>query len=280
MSDTLALRVVRFLPRNLISRAFGWVARLERPRFFVGPFMRWFAGRFNMDMSEAEKPMADYPSLLALFTRRLKAGVRPITEDPKTLISPVDGAIGAHGKIEAGRLLQAKGLDYGVAAFLGDEEEARKYEGGSFITLYLSPKDYHRIHTPRAGKVVRTIYEPGTLWPVNRAAVRSIPSLFAVNERVTSFMETDKGPIAVAMVGATNVGSIALAYDSLVSNRGGPRRDMRHESPEIELRRGDDLGVFQLGSTVILLIADNDFQLDPLEVGQPIRLGTSIGTFS
>ncbi|MFT7618703.1 MAG: phosphatidylserine decarboxylase [Planctomycetota bacterium] len=280
MSDTLALRALRFLPRNLISRAFGWIARRERPRFFVRPFMNWFSNRFGIDLTEAEKTMAEYPSLLALFTRRLKPGVRPIDEAPEILISPVDAAVGAFGKIDAGKLVQAKGLEYTVAALLGDDEEAAKYVHGSFLTLYLSPKDYHRIHTPREGQVTRTIYEPGTLWPVNRAAVLNVPSLFAVNERVTTFLDAPDGEIAVSMVGATNVGSIALAYDPLVSNCGGPRRDIDHRDQQIQVERGGDLGVFQLGSTVVLLIANPDFELNRFEPGQSVRLGTPIGKYA
>ncbi len=280
MSDTLALRVVRFLPRNLLSRTFGWIAGLERPAILVRPFMNWFARRFGLDLSEAEKPIAEYPSLLALFTRNLKPGARPIEQTPEVLVSPVDAAVGAHGPIKSGRLIQAKGMDYAVEALLGDRVESEKFASGSFITLYLSPKDYHRIHAPRAGQVVRTIYEPGTLWPVNGAAVRLIPSLFAVNERVTTFLSTDKGPLAVTMVGATNVGSIALAYDSLISNCGGPKADINHTQQNLSLERGADLGVFQLGSTVILLIADSQFRLKEFALGESVKLGTALGRYA
>ncbi|MCB9832722.1 MAG: phosphatidylserine decarboxylase [Planctomycetes bacterium] len=279
MADTLAIRVLRFLPRNLISRAFGFLARRERPRFLVRPFMRWFARRFDLDLSEAERDFEAYPSLLAMFTRRLLPGARPIAAEPDLLVSPVDGRVGAFGRIEAGRLVQAKGIDYGAEALLGDAESARRFARGSFITLYLSPRDYHRIHVPREGAVAATFYEPGTLWPVNPPAVRTIPALFAVNERVTSLLETDRGAVAVAMVGATNVGSIALAYDELVSNRGGPRRHLRHEPP-IARERGDELGIFQLGSTVVLLIEDEGFRFLPgIESGAWYPMGSALGRF-
>lgn len=280
MADSLALRVLRFLPKNLISRGFGFIARRRRPRFLVRPFMRWFARRFELDLGEAERSFADYESLLQMFTRRLKAGARPIDGAPEALVSPVDGRIGAFGRIEAGRLVQAKGIAYTVASLLGDEDEARRFAGGSFVTLYLSPRDYHRIHVPREGRVVRTLYEPGTLWPVNPPAVRTIPALFAVNERVTSLMETDRGPIALAMVGATNVGSIALAYDPLVTNRGAPRRHFAQEPP-VALGRGEEIGVFQLGSTVVLLMAAPDFDFAPgLRESDWLAMGRLLGRFA
>ena len=189
MADTLTLRVLRYLPKNLISRCFGRLARSKRPRWFIRWFMSWFAGRFQIDLNEAEQPFDSYDCLQALFTRRLKEGARVVDQAPKILVSPVDACAGAFGRIESGRLIQAKGLDYTAEALLGDADLARAFDGGSFATLYLSPKDYHRIHTPCAGRVVRTIYEPGTLWPVNEGAVANVPQLFAVNERVTSILQ-------------------------------------------------------------------------------------------
>ncbi len=195
-NDTLTIRVLRFLPKNLISRGFGWIARLERPRFFVRPFMRWFANRFQIDFEEAAKRFEDYPSLLAMFTRELKEGVRPINQDRGVLVNPVDGRVGAYGRIERGRLVQAKGMDYSLEALLGSAEAAEPFAGGRFATIYLSPRDYHRLHSPDDAKIERTLYEPGKLWPVNAAAVKNVPSLFAVNERVTAFLATERAPLA------------------------------------------------------------------------------------
>ena len=276
MSDPLSLRLLRYLPRNLISRAFGRLAAARRPRWFVRRLVRWFVARYEIDMNEAEHPIERYDSLVALFTRRLAPGMRPVAEDEAVVASPVDAKVGAFGRIENGRLYQAKGMDYSLAALLGSEEAAASFLGGSYATLYLSPRDYHRIHAPCDGKVVRSLYEPGTLWPVNPPAVRSIPSLFAVNERVTAVMETPRGPIAVVLVGATNVGRMRLAYTDFVSNQGGRRGVFDHEPPA-ELARGADLGVFELGSTVVLLVADAEFHWEGLVEGEAVRLGTTIG---
>lgn len=275
MSDPISLRILRYLPRNLISRGFGWIARRRRPRFLVRPFMRWFSRRFGLNLDEAARPFEDYDSLLALFTRELKDGARPLDADPKALLSPVDARVGAYGRVEAGRAYQAKGMDYALGALLGDDELATRFEGGHFLTLYLSPRDYHRMHTPLASRVVRTIYEPGTLWPVNAAAVRSVPQLFAVNERVTTILETDWGPIAYVMVGATNVGSIRLAYRDFVSNRGGQRFDETHE-PAPNLERGAHLATFELGSTVVLFLPDGDLRWEGVEAGAWIPMGQAL----
>jgi phosphatidylserine decarboxylase len=239
--------------------------------------MAWFANRFGINLDEAEKPFESYDCLQALFTRRLKDGVRIVDDSPDILVSPVDARVGAFGRIESGRLIQAKGLDYSAEALLGDAVLASAFQDGSFATLYLSPKDYHRIHTPCAGRVIRTIYEPGTLWPVNEQAVANVPQLFAVNERVTSILETEHGLVACCMVGATNVGSIRLAYRDLVTNRGGARDDTREPQPP-SLDRGAHLATFELGSTVVLLVANPSWQFSGLESGRWEPLGRAICT--
>ncbi|MCA9321975.1 MAG: phosphatidylserine decarboxylase [Planctomycetes bacterium] len=276
MADTFAIRLLRFLPRNLISRLFGRLAAVERPRFFASWCKESFARRFDIDFGEAEHPIEFYPSLLKMFTRRLREGARPIDLDPTAIVSPVDARVGAFGRIESGRLLQAKGMDYGLAALLGSDEAAQPFSDGHFVTLYLSPRDYHRIHTPDTGRIRSTLYEPGTLWPVNPPAVRTIPALFAVNERVTTVIATDDGELAVCMVGATNVGSIRLAYEDFVSNRRGARFVAEHVPP-LECFRGSELGTFELGSTVVLLIANARFRFEGLEEGAWIPMGQAIG---
>lgn len=278
MSDAWLIRLMRFVPKNLLSRVFGWIARARRPRFFVRGLNRFWVRRFDVDLSEAGKPIEDYDSLLAFFTRELRSGVRPINEDQDVLVSPVDARVGAFGEIVEGRLLQAKGMDYTLTALLGDAATAERCVHGHYVTLYLSPRDYHRIHAPRGGSVTRSVYEPGTLWPVNAAATRLVPQLFAINERITSWMETDRGGIAVVMVGATNVGSIQLSYDGLTSNRGGARCARAHD-PAIPVGRGDHLGTFELGSTVVLVIEDRSLRWEGLEEGMWIPMGSPIGRF-
>jgi len=278
MSDTLVIRLLRFVPKNLLSRCFGKIARLRRPKFLVRWLNRFWVRKFDVDVAEAGRPVEEYESLLAFFTRELRPGSREITADDDILVSPVDARVGAFGDITDGRLLQAKGMDYTVESLLGDAESAGRCSAGKYLTLYLSPRDYHRIHAPRSGRITRSLYEPGTLWPVNVAATRVVPRLFAVNERITSWLETDRGAIGVVMVGATNVGSILLPYDSLTSNRGGERCDRTHD-PAISMDRGDHLGTFELGSTVVLVVEDPTLQWEGLEEGKWIPMGSPIGRF-
>lgn len=280
MADPLLLRFLRFVPKNLVSRGFGWLASRTRPRWLARPYMMWFARQFRIDLSEAELPVAEYDCLLALFTRRLKAGARPISDSPDTLVNPVDGRVGAYGRIKGERLFQAKGMEYTLEALLGSSERADEFRDGAYATLYLSPKDYHRIHTPEAGGLVRTLYEPGTLWPVNPPAVRNVPRLFAVNERATSILKTPRGPIAVVMVGATNVGRIRLAYQDFTTNRPGQSAFDRPHDPPLPMGRGDHLATFELGSTVVLLVGSPGFTWENLQEGEWMPMGSPLGNFS
>lgn len=278
MADPFSLRLVRYLPRNLLSRLFGKIARLESPAFVKQRLIQFWITQFRVDITEAELPPEAYPSLLAFFTRKLKDGARLIDADPTTIVSPVDGMLGQFGKIESDRLLQAKGMEYSLAALLGDEAAAKPFLGGTYLTVYLSPRDYHRIHAPFGGTIPRSLYEPGTLWPVNAAAVHSIPSLFAVNERVTVWFETARGPIALVCVGATNVGSIRLAYHDYTTNCGGKRETLTH-SPPLPIAKGDHVATFELGSTIVLLLPPN-FKLDTMWGSTPVKMGRRIGAFT
>jgi phosphatidylserine decarboxylase len=270
------LHVLALLPKHLISRAVGWWARRRRPRFLVRAVMGWYARRYELDFSITKKAFEDHDSLLSMFTRTLRPESRPIAQDPDAIVSPVDGKVGALGRIEHGKLYQAKGMNYRLSDLLGPDAAADRFEGGWFVTLYLSPHDYHRIHSPAVGRVTRSYYEPGTLWPVHPPAVRTITSLFAKNERVTTWLETAAGPVAVVLVGATNVGSILLSYANFCTNQGAPRQVLEH-TPAVALDRGDPLGVFQLGSTVVLLISRSDFALAGIQEGDWIPYGSILG---
>lgn len=272
--STLTLQLLRYLPRNLLSRTFGWVASRRRPEGLARWILRTFARRFDVDLSSAARTDLDaYESLHDLFTRELRADARPLGDG---WVSPVDATVGACGQVSGGRLVQAKNIDYGLEALLGSSELAAAFTDAHYATLYLSPRDYHRIHSPAGGQIVRTLYEPGTLWPVNPPAVRTIPRLFAVNERITSVLETDDGLLAVVMVGATNVGSIRLSYSALRSNRtGSTRRHLLHDPP-IAIERGAPLGQFAFGSTVIVL--SQRHELSPPASGTWIAMGSSLDT--
>ncbi|MCB9638613.1 MAG: phosphatidylserine decarboxylase [Myxococcales bacterium] len=245
------------------------------------PFLRWYAGRYGVNLDEAEHPIEHYTTFTGFFTRRLKPGLRPLDPDPNVIVSPVDGAIAMHGTLEEGRAIQAKGISYTVEDFLDDAQAAERFKGGSFLTIYLSPKDYHRIHSPIQAKIDAYRYIPGRLLPVNPPSVAHFARLFVENERLTSYMHDPKvGHVALVKVGATNVGRMHLYYHDFTSNRWGSARSHTHtfETP-VEIGRGDELAVFELGSTVVLLFEPH-VKLRPLTVGSSIQLGQAIAEIS
>ena len=201
------------LPQGLLSRGAGWLADRKLPPPLRSAVLGGFARAVGIDVSEAEHPLLAYPSLNHFFVRRLRPGVRSWPVDPTVAGSPVDGIAGQSGPIREGQLLQAKGRWYGAAEFLGSEEEAAPYLGGSFLTLYLSPRHYHRIHTPCQGRILAARHIPGGLLPVNVPAVTHVPRLFARNERLVVHLEGPGGRVALVAVGATNVGAISTRFD-------------------------------------------------------------------
>jgi phosphatidylserine decarboxylase len=209
------------LPQGLLSRGAGWLADRKLPPPLRSAVLGGFAQAVGIDVSEAEHPIEAYPSLNHFFVRRLRPGVRSWPMDPAVAGSPVDGIAGRSGAIRDGELLQAKGRWYGAAEFLGSEEEAAPYLGGSFLTLYLSPRHYHRIHTPCQGRIVAARHIPGGLLPVNVPAVTHVPRLFARNERLVVHLEGPGGRVALVAVGATNVGAISTRFDPLWTAGGG-----------------------------------------------------------
>lgn len=250
MKDRFLLSLFYLLPKHALSRAVGRWARSPISRFAIPLFIR----RFQINLEEAEKPWQDYPNLLEFFIRKLKPDARPVDPSPDTVISPVDGVISQLGEITDGTLIQAKGITYRLEELLGgDKEQAALFEGGKFVTIYLSPRDYHRIHAPADGEVAHVSYIPGKLFPVNDFGVRAVPRLFVRNERLISFMRTSMGMIAVVKVGATNVGSIRLNFDPKVSTRTAEGRLTKAYEPPLPLSKGQEMGRFEFGSTVILL---------------------------
>jgi len=279
----LSLRVLGLYPKKLGSRVVGWAAACPLPRAWREPLLGRFAGHYGIDLTEAEFALGDYPSLQALFTRRLKAGLRPQDAPrPGGLNSPVDARIIASGRIEADAAIQAKGLPYRVSELLKHEQGAERFEGGHYLTLYLSPKDYHRIHVPLEGKVSAVSRVEGELWPVNDASTGSVPRLYERNRRAV-WTALGTGPdegleVAAVLVGATHVGGVVLDRRWLAGRDlpkdGGFAVDLLPCAP------GEDLGTFEFGSTVVLLIGGpraGDWA--PLRTEGSVKVGQRLGEY-
>ncbi|NIC41626.1 archaetidylserine decarboxylase [Aquabacterium sp. A08] len=278
MSDRLAVLPQYLLPKQALTSLAGALAR--RP---LGGFtrrnIRNFVARYGVDMSEAAEPdIARYATFNDFFTRALKPGVRPFAASD--LLCPVDGAISQFGPIERDQIFQAKGHRYSTTALVGgDAALAQRFDNGSFATLYLSPKDYHRIHMPCAGRLTRMVHVPGELFSVNPTTARGVPGLFARNERVVCVFEGAHGPFVLVLVGATIVGSMATVWHGVVNPpRPGVPRDWRYDDRDIALARGDEMGRFLLGSTVVLLFPQGAMRFHPdWAPARPIRMGEAMG---
>lgn len=262
------------LPKQALTALAGVIARWQGGAATTA-IIRRFVRRYGVEMAEAADPdIRHYASFNDFFTRALRPGVRPLAD--AAFVCPVDGAISQCGAIAGDRILQAKGHDYTATALLGgDAELAARFEGGHFATLYLSPKDYHRIHMPAAGRLLRMIHVPGSLFSVNPSTARAVPGLFARNERVVCLFEGERGPFAMVLVGATIVGSMATVWHGVVNPpRPGRLREWRYDGQRIELARGAEMGRFLLGSTVVLLWPQGPLRFHPgWFAGAPVRVG-------
>ena len=269
---------IRVLPRRQVSRAVGALVRIPVPAWLLTPVLRIYARAYGANLAEADRPAGGWRTFLEFFTRQLAAGARPLPQDLAAIVSPADGRVHTAGPVEAGRLLQAKGVDYALEALLGDADEAGAFEGGTQLTAYLSPGDYHRFHWPLSGRIRTVRHLPGDLWPVHTQAAATKPRLFAVNERVVAFGEaTGGGPFAVVAVGALNVGSIRLAMHTVRTNRGGPGQVRRWTDLDVAVARGEEMGWFEMGSTLVVLLGRETGTLDPLEAGTRLRVGEVVG---
>ncbi len=279
MSDRLAVLPQYLIPKQALTALAGRIARARGGRLTTR-LIEWFVTRYGVNMSEAANPdLASYPTFNEFFTRALQEGARPLAS--ADLICPVDGAISQFGAIEQEQLFQAKGHRYASTALVGgDAALAAQFDDGSFATLYLSPKDYHRIHMPCDGRLRRMIYVPGALFSVNPATARGVPGLFARNERVVCVFESAHGPFALVLVGATIVGSMATVWHGVVNAaRGGQLREWRYDEQPVRLRQGQEMGRFLLGSTVVLLFAKGPLQFNPAWApGGAIRLGEAMAS--
>ncbi|HVF62728.1 MAG TPA: archaetidylserine decarboxylase [Casimicrobiaceae bacterium] len=278
---TARLRVLPqyVMPKQAMTRFAGRIASRRGGRMTTA-LIRAFVAQYGVDMREAAEPdIARYATFNDFFTRALKPGARPLAGTP--WICPVDGSISQLGATDKNRLLQAKGHHYEIAALVGgDEALAETFEHGSFATLYLSPRDYHRVHMPYDGRLTRMIYVPGSLFSVNAVTARGVPNLFARNERVVCVFESERGPFISTMVGATIVGSVATVWHGVVNaQRPGTLREWRYDDKPVALKKGDEMGRFQLGSTVVLLFPRNTLVFNPAWApGRSIRLGEPMAT--
>lgn len=276
------LALLSRLPQAGLSRGLGLLADVSIPQSLRGPVLGRAARALGINLEEAELPLEDYGSLNELFVRRLRAGAREWPNDPRTMASPVDGILGQLGPIRKGELIQAKGRRYRADELLGDVDAGRFAEG-SFCTLYLSPRHYHRIHTPCTGRITDAWHLPGALLPVNEPAVMHVDNLFPRNERVVCAMEVEFGRVAIVAVGAYNVGRISVAFDEewsgvrgerWISNRpGGGAAESRRYDPPVDIRQGAELMAFHLGSTVVLLSERRMEFGDGIVPEREVRLG-------
>ena len=281
VSDRLKVLPQYLLPKRAITAYAGWRASRQwgaRTTKLIGRFVE----QYGVDMSEAANPdIAAYKSFNDFFTRALKPGARPIAR--ADLVCPVDGAISQFGAIERDQIFQAKGHRYSTTALVGgDAALAAQFENGHYATLYLSPKDYHRIHMPCDGRLLRMIHVPGDLFSVNPLTARGVPGLFARNERVVCVFESARGPFVLTLVGATIVGSMATVWHGVVNPpRSAVLREWHYDDRNIALKQGDEMGRFLLGSTIVMLFPKAALRFNPVWTpARPIRLGEAMADYA
>ena len=279
MSDRFRVLPQYLMPKQAMTTLAGRIASRRGGRFTTA-LIRAFVAQYRVDMSEASNPdIESYATFNDFFTRALKPGVRPLADTP--WVCPVDGSISQFGATDGDRIVQAKGHHYSTVALVGgDESLATQFEHGMFATLYLSPRDYHRVHMPCDGELRRMIYVPGSLFSVNAVTARGVPRLFARNERVVCVFDSPRGPFVLTLVGATIVGSVATVWHGTVNTRRPAElREWRYGEREVVLARGDEMGRFLLGSTVVLLFPRKTLVFNPdWAPERPVRLGEAMAT--
>lgn len=279
MNDKLFIKLQHWVPQHPLSRLIGKIANSNN-NLIKNTFIEWFIKRYQVDMSLAaeENPRA-YASFNDFFTRALKPGIRPICNEPIAIVCPADGAISQLGKIINGRVFQAKGQDYSVEELLGgDAALAQEFADGDFATVYLSPKDYHRVHMPYGGKLRTMVSIPGDLFSVNTVTADNVPRLFSRNERVAAIFDTDIGPMAVVLVGAMIVAGIETVWDGQLAPMGSREIETsNYPYQNIALEKGDEMGRFKLGSTAIILFAKDKVKWEQqFKAGATTRVGVKL----
>tara|TARA_R110000850_G_scaffold259402_1_gene386266 strand:- start:816 stop:1766 length:951 start_codon:yes stop_codon:yes gene_type:complete len=285
MFDKLFVMSQYVLPQLSVSRLAGRLADNKSLPGLKNRVVKWFIGRYGVDMDEALEPdPAAYPSFNAFFTRALKPGLRPVDERETTLVSPVDGTISQLGQVSDDRVFQAKGQSFSLKELLGgDEVRAAGFADGEFATIYLSPKDYHRIHMPLAGTLREMVYVPGKLFSVNPTTAENVPNLFARNERVACIFDTPAGPMALVSVGAMIVGSVETTWAGIVAPGNNEVSASRYDTLRTPIRfeKGEEMGRFRLGSTVIMVMPKGAVKWNTNQVaGGTVRMGEAFGEVS
>ena len=279
MKSALFLSLQYLLPQHLISRIMGKLAAWHAPKIVKNTAIHWFIAKYKVNMTITEQTnINDYPSFNSFFIRQLKHGLRPIAAG-NIIASPVDGSISEIGKINTDKILQAKNRHYSLAQLLANDTELTStFTNGSFATIYLSPCDYHRVHMPYTGKLLRSIYVPGKLFSVNPTTVQGIDDVFARNERLISIFATDRGNMAVILVGAMLVAGIHTTWQGQITpNRFSATQSWSYADKDIVLQKGDKLGYFNFGSTVIVLFPEDKITwLPSLTAKTTVKYGQAI----
>ena len=279
--DNLFVLLQYLLPQHPISRLVHWFVRL-RVQWLKNLVGRWFIGHFKVNMSEAvEEDITAYSDFNSFFTRALKPDVRPLAAEENAVLSPVDGAVSQAGKIDGDAIFQAKGHSYSLNTLLGNADSwSDKFQNGLFATLYLSPRDYHRIHMPLTATLEHVIHVPGRLFSVNPVTTRKVPGLFARNERVACLFNTEHGPMGMVLVGAINVASIETVWQGVITPPAGKRiQSWDYHDKGVALKAGEEMGRFNMGSTVILLFGPEQVEwVDSVKAEAPVRMGELLGT--
>src|SRR5690554_4072469 len=283
MLDKLFVLSQYVTPQLAVSRLAGQLADSDRTPALKNRVVKWFIGRYGVNMSEAaESDPTAYSSFNAFFTRALKPGARSVDQSPEAFVSPVDGAISQLGQVSADdRVFQAKGQSFSLTELLGgDGSRAEPFREGAFATLYLSPKDYHRIHMPMAGTLKAMVYVPGKLFSVNPVTAENVPNLFARNERVACIFDTEAGPMALVLVGAMIVGSVETTWGGVIAPNPHKVSRWQYQGDEaVSFEKGEEMGRFRLGSTVVLVMPRGSMKWKPNQVpGKTVRMGEAFGT--
>jgi len=276
--DSLFVMLQYIIPQHALSRLVGWFASTEIG-FIKDTFITKFAKKYQVNMDEAlVEDLSSFASFNEFFTRELKDGARPIAEGEGVLVSPADGAVSQLGKIELGKVFQAKGRDFSVTTLLGgDSERAATFLNGEFATIYLSPKDYHRVHMPCAGKLLETVYVPGDLFSVNPTTAQGVDGLFARNERLVCMFETEYGPMAMVLVGAMIVAGIETVWSGQVCPLPKKAQVQDYTQSEVRLEKGQEMGRFKLGSTVVLCFPEDSVKfLEEIKAESPLMMGQAL----